>query len=376
MNRLYGIYRRIVDIHESFFICRIPVNAETSAGNLVVEDEKEKAMEKFINNAPFALVVLFLVIGFVLLIKGADFFVEGSSSVAKRLHVPSIIIGLTIVAMGTSLPETAVSVSASITGNNELAVSNVVGSNIFNLMVVIGVCAMIATVNVAKETIKRDIPLSLICAGLLLLLGIVGLGDKSSMTLGHLDGVIFIAAFAGYIFYMVKIALKASKEGRKVEVEGGSDEEIKVHSVPISILFIIGGAAAIAIGGDMTVDAASRIASDLGMSQTLIGLTIVSIGTSLPELVTSIVAARKNEVDMALGNAIGSNVFNILMVLGIASAISPISIIKENIIDLCVLIVFTICVWIFAGTKKKIGRLEGFVMVALYAAYAVYIIIR
>lgn len=376
MNRLYGIYRRIVDIHESFFICRIPVNAETSAGNLVVEDEKEKAMEKFINNAPFALVVLFLVIGFVLLIKGADFFVEGSSSVAKRLHVPSIIIGLTIVAMGTSLPETAVSVSASITGNNELAVSNVVGSNIFNLMVVIGVCAMIATVNVAKETIKRDIPLSLICAGLLLLLGIVGLGDKSSMTLGHLDGVIFIAAFAGYIFYMVKIALKASKEGRKVEVEGGSDEEIKVHSVPISILFIIGGAVAIAIGGDMTVDAASRIASDLGMSQTLIGLTIVSIGTSLPELVTSIVAARKNEVDMALGNAIGSNVFNILMVLGIASAISPISIIKENIIDLCVLIVFTICVWIFAGTKKKIGRLEGFVMVALYAAYAVYIIIR
>ena len=376
MNRLYGIYRRIVDIHESFFICRIPVNAETSAGNLAVEDEKEKAMEKFINNAPFALVVLFLVIGFVLLIKGADFFVEGSSSVAKRLHVPSIIIGLTIVAMGTSLPETAVSVSASITGNNELAVSNVVGSNIFNLMVVIGVCAMIATVNVAKETIKRDIPLSLICAGLLLLLGIVGLGDKSSMTLGHLDGVIFIAAFAGYIFYMVKIALKASMEGRKVEVEGGSDEEIKVRSVPISILFIIGGAAAIAIGGDMTVDAASRIASDLGMSQTLIGLTIVSIGTSLPELVTSIVAARKNEVDMALGNAIGSNVFNILMVLGIASAISPISIIKENIIDLCVLIVFTICVWIFAGTKKKIGRLEGFVMVALYAAYAVYIIIR
>ena len=274
--------------------------ADVSAGNTVVENEKEKVMENFINNAPFALVVLFLVIGFVLLIKGADFFVEGSSSVAKRLHVPSIIIGLTIVAMGTSLPETAVSVSASIVGNNELAVSNVVGSNIFNLMVVIGVCAMIATVNVAKETIKRDIPLSLICAGLLLLLGIVGLGDKSNMTLGHLDGAIFIAVFAGYIFYMVRIALKASKEGRKVEIEGGSDEEIKVRSVPISILFIIGGAAAIAIGGDITVDAASRIASDLGMSQTLIGLTIVSIGTSLPELVTSIVAARKNEVDMAL----------------------------------------------------------------------------
>ena len=315
-----------------------------------MEREKEKNMEKFINNAPFALVLVFLVIGFVLLIKGADFFVEGSSSVAKRLHVPSIIIGLTIVAMGTSLPETAVSVSASIAGNNELAVSNVVGSNIFNLMVVIGVCAVLATVDVAKETIKRDIPLSLICAGLLMLLGIIGLGDKAGMTLGHLDGLILIVSFAGYIFYMVKIALKASKEGRKVEIEGGSDEDIKLLSVPL--------------------------ASDLGMSQTLIGLTIVSIGTSLPELVTSIVAAKKNEVDMALGNAIGSNVFNILMVLGIASAISPISIITENIIDLCVLIVFTVFVWIFAGTKKKIGKIEGFCMVALYAVYTVYIIIR
>ena len=333
-------------------------------------------MGNFINNAPFALVIVFLIIGFVLLIKGADFFVEGSSSVAKRLHVPSIIIGLTIVAMGTSLPETAVSVSASVTGNNELAVSNVVGSNIFNLMGVIGVCAMIATVNVAKETIKRDIPFSLICAGLLLLLGILGFGDKSGMTLGHFDGVIFIGAFAGYILYMIKIALKASKEGKKVEIECGSDEDIKLIPMPLSIVFIVGGAAAIAVGGDITVDAASRIASDLGMSQTLIGLTIVSIGTSLPELVTSIVAAKKNEVDMALGNAIGSNVFNILMVLGIASAISPISIITENIIDLCVLIVFTICVWIFAGTRKKIGRIEGFSMVALYLIYAVYIIIR
>ena len=333
-------------------------------------------MGNFINNAPFALVLVFLVIGFALLIKGADFFVEGSSSVAKRLHVPSIIIGLTIVAMGTSLPETAVSVSASITGNNELAVSNVVGSNIFNLMVVIGVCAVLATVDVAKETIKRDIPFSLLCAGLLLLLGILGFSDKSGMTLGHLDGVILIALFAGYIFYMVKIALKASKEGKKVEIEGGSDEDIKLVSVPMSILFIVGGAIAIAVGGDMTVDAASRIASELGMSQTLIGLTIVSIGTSLPELVTSIVAARKNEVDMALGNAIGSNVFNILMVLGIASAISPISFIQENITDLCVLMVFTVCAWIFAGTRKKIGKIEGFCMIALYAAYAVYIIIR
>ena len=333
-------------------------------------------MEKFINNAPFALVLVCLIIGFVLLIKGADFFVEGSSSVAKRLHVPSIIIGLTIVAMGTSLPETAVSVSASITGNNELAVSNVVGSNIFNLMVVIGVCAMIATVNVAKETIKRDIPFSLICAGLLLILGILGVGDKSGMMLGHFDGVIFIGAFAGYIFYMIKIALKASKEGKKIEIEGGSDEDIKLISVPLSILFIIGGAAAIAVGGDITVDAASRIASDLGMSQTLIGLTIVSIGTSLPELVTSIVAARKNEVDMALGNAIGSNVFNILMVLGIASAISPIAMNMNNLIDIVILVIVSVYIMALVWKKQLLTRAGGVSMLAVYAAYMVYICVR
>lgn len=212
---MYNTHWQIIDIHESFSSLSILIIAQLSADNTIMDHAKEKNMEKLINNAPFALVLVFLVIGFVLLIKGADFFVEGSSSVAKRLHVPSIIIGLTIVAMGTSLPETAVSVSASITGNNELAVSNVVGSNIFNLMVVIGVCAMIATVEVARETIRRDIPLSLICAGLLLLLGSIGLGDPANMTLGHFDGVIFIGLFAGYIFYMIRIALKANKEGKK-----------------------------------------------------------------------------------------------------------------------------------------------------------------
>ena len=333
-------------------------------------------MEKFINNAPFALVLVCLIIGFVLLIKGADFFVEGSSSVAKRLHVPSIIIGLTIVAMGTSLPETAVSVSASITGNNELAVSNVVGSNIFNLMVVIGVCAMIATVNVAKETIKRDIPFSLICAGLLLILGILGVGDKSGMMLGHFDGVIFIGAFAGYIFYMIKIALKASKEGKKIEIEGGSDEDIKLISVPLSILFIIGGAAAIAVGGDITVDAASRIASDLGMSQTLIGLTIVSIGTSLPELVTSIVATRKGDSGLALGNAIGSNIFNILFILGMSAAISPLNVLGESLTDCIILLISTVILFVLAKTKKTMSRWEGAVGVLLYIVYTAYLLIR
>ena len=330
-------------------------------------------MGDFINNAPFALVIVFLIIGFVLLIKGADFFVEGSSSVAKRLHVPSIIIGLTIVAMGTSLPETAVSVSASITGNNELAVSNVVGSNIFNLMVVIGVCAMIATVNVAKETIKRDIPFSLICAGLLLILGILGVGDKSGMMLGHFDGVIFIGAFAGYIFYMIKIALKASKEGKKIEIEGGSDEDIKLISVPLSILFIIGGAAAIAVGGDITVDAASRIASDLGMSQTLIGLTIVSIGTSLPELVTSVTAARRGNAGIAIGNIVGSNIFNILFVIGTTALICTVPFESKFIIDTVIAVLCGVILWIGTFRHKELRKPCGVVMLLCYVAYFLYL---
>ena len=323
-------------------------------------------MGNFINNAPLALVMVLLVIGFVFLVKGADFFVEGSSSVAKRFNVPSLIIGLTIVAMGTSLPETAVSVTASLVDNNALAVSNAVGSNIFNLMVVIGFCAVMTPVAVDKQTLKRDFPFSVLCAVLLLALGFVG------MELGHVDGAILLVLFAVYIIVLVRIALKHKNSGVAVEEEG----EIKLLSMSRSLIYIVLGGASIAVGGDMVVDSASRIAIDFGMSQTLVGLTIVSIGTSLPELVTSIVAARKNEVDMALGNAIGSNVFNFLMVHGIASAISPIAFITENIIDIIILIVFSIVVWIMAWTKTKLNKGEGLIMLALYIAYAVYICVR
>lgn len=336
-------------------------------------------MENFVNQAPFVLVVLLLVVGFVLLIKGADFFVDGSSNVAKRFHVPSLIIGLTIVAMGTSLPETSVSVTASIAGKNTLAISNVVGSNIFNLMVVIGVCALLAPVPVGKETIKGDIPFSWVCALLLLGLGILGIGDRSSRVLGHLDGIIFLVIFAFYIVTLVKRAVRAAKAGKEPPAETEIEEaeqEAPVLSMPRSLLYIVVGMIAIIFGGDLTVDTASRIAIDLGMSETLVGLTIVSIGTSLPELVTSVVAARKKEVGMALGNAIGSNIYNILMVLGIAAAISPISILTENLIDTVILLVFTFIVWIFAKTKRKIDKVEGAVMVLLYILYAVYICIR
>lgn len=334
-------------------------------------------MQNVINGLPIAAVILLLAVGFAFLVKGADFFVEGSSSIAKKLKVPPIIIGLTIVAMGTSLPETAVSVTASLVQNNELAVSNVVGSNIFNLMFVIGVCSILTPIMVQKATVVRDIPLSLGCALLLLVLGISGLGDKAGMTLGHADGIIFLIVFAGYIFTMVRSAMKARAAGQKVEIEGVEEcDNMKELSYGKSILFLIVGAAAIAFGGDLTVDTASRIAIELGMSQTLVGLTIVSIGTSLPELVTSVVAARKNEVDMAVGNAVGSNIFNILMVLGISSAISPVALIRENLIDIVLLMVFSVMVWIFAGTRKKIERKEGIIMVVVYLVYCAYIIAR
>ncbi len=306
--------------------------------------------------------VVLLVIGFVLLIKGADFFVEGSSAVAKMLKVPSIIIGLTIVAMGTSLPECAVSVTASLAGNNALAVSNAVGSNIFNLMVVCGFSALFTPLLVDKSTLKKEFPFSVICAVALLALGAAG------MVLGHLDGVILLVMFAGFMIWMVRSALKARA--------AASDEEYEVLPVWKCVAFILGGIVAIKFGGDFVVEGASSVAKMFGLSENLIGLTIVACGTSLPELVTSVVAARKNELDMALGNVIGSNVFNFLFVLGIAASISPIAFIMENVIDIAILVAMSLLVWVFGWTKQKIEKKEGIIMLLIYVVYLVYICIR
>jgi len=315
---------------------------------------------------------IILVIGFVLLIKGADFFVEGSSSVAKKFNVPSLIIGMTIVAMGTSLPELAVSVTASMVGNNTLAVSNVAGSNIFNLMVVCGACALFTPLTIEKNTLLKEFPFSIICAGLLVVLGFLG------MSLGRVDGIIFLVIFIVYLFWMIRSAKQARNAGDKLEEEEEEfiEEEIKILPMWKCLLFIVGGMIAIKFGGDFVVDGASAIAAGFGLSQTLIGLTIVALGTSLPELVTSIVAARKDEVDMALGNVIGSNIFNILLILGVAAVISPITFLTENIIDIVILIVMSLVVWIFAWTSKEINRKEGIMMLLMYAVYMVYICIR
>ncbi len=329
-------------------------------------------MDKLFQSLPFA--VVFLIIGFALLVKGADAFVEGCSSIAKRYHVPSLIIGMTIVAMGTSLPETAVSITASATGNNSLAISNAVGSNIFNLMVVVGACTLFTSVAVQKATLKLDFPISIACAALLLLLGAIG------SRLGRADGIILIILFAIFILYMIRSAMASRKDHTDFNPEDAAvlseAEEIQVMPMGKSILYIILGGLAIALGGDWVVDGSCTVASFFGLSQTLIGLTIVAMGTSLPELATSVVAARKGEVDMALGNVIGSNIFNILMVLGIAATASPVAFITENMIDIAVLIAFSILVWILAWTKQELDKKEGICMLLLYVAYMIYICIR
>ena len=304
---------------------------------------------------------LLLVVGFVLLIKGADFFVDGSSSVAKRLKVPSLIIGLTIVAMGTSAPECAVSISAALAGSNELAISNAVGSNIMNLMFICGVCALMCPMNVKKSSLLQEYPISVGAAALLMVFGLTG------MIVGRLEGIILLLLFAAFLTWMVMSALKSRQE---------AEEEYKVLPVWKCILFIVGGMAAIVFGADFVVDSASAIAASFGLSENLIGLTIVAFGTSLPELVTSVVAARKGEVDMALGNVVGSNIFNILLVLGIAGAISPISFIGENIVDIAALIVMSALVWIMAWKNKKLVRWNGAVMVVVYLGYMVYVCMR
>ena len=328
--------------------------------------------------------IIILIVGFVLLIKGADFFVEGSSAVAKRLRIPSMIIGMTIVAMGTSLPECAVSVTASLTGNNTLAISNAIGSNIFNLLVVCGVCTLFVPLAVQKSTLQKEFPLSIFCAGLLLLLGYLG------MTLGHIDGIILIIIFAGYLLWMIQSARNARNQtfadedsdtaGSKTSLSAEEIEQVasNINLLPAwkCIIFILGGMIAIKYGGDFVVNGASAIASSLGLSQTLIGLTIIAMGTSLPELVTSIVAAKKDEVDMAVGNVIGSNIFNILLVLGVAAAISPVGFIMENMIDIAFLILISVITLVFAWTSKEINRKEGIIMLLLYAVYMVYICMR
>lgn len=300
-----------------------------------------------------------LLIGFLLLIKGADFFVEGSSSLARILRIPSVIIGLTIVAMGTSAPEASVSINAALAGSNDIAISNVVGSNIFNGLVVVGVCAVLAAFHTNKDILKRDMPLNICVSVILCLMFLDG-------KLSRIDGLLLLAGMALYLYFMVRSALKNREQG----------DDIQTLSLPRSLLYIAGGLVAVIFGGDMVVDNACLIATSWGVSQNFIGLTIIAIGTSLPELVTSIVATRKGDSGLALGNAIGSNLFNILFILGMSAVISPLHVLGESLIDCIILTASAVLLYLFARSDKKMARWEGGICILLYIFYTIYLFLR
>lgn len=308
--------------------------------------------------------IILLVVGFVCLIKGADFFVDGASRLALKFKVPSLIIGMTIVAMGTSAPECAVSISASVAGNNGMAISNVIGSNMFNLLVVCGICAVLAPLAVNKSTIKKDFPFAIIVGLILLGFGSWGMG------VNRIEGIIMLVIFAIFIWNMISTAKK-----NKEETDMTDDVPVAFSWVKV-LLSIGGGLVAIVLGGQLVVNSAEVIAAGFGLSENLIGLTVCAIGTSLPELVTSIVAARKGEVDMAIGNVIGSNIFNILLVLALASAISPVAMTMENVIDLIILTAISVMMLVMIIPKKQLNRICGGVCVAVYVIYMVYICMR
>ena len=301
-----------------------------------------------------------LMVGFVFLIKGADFFVEGSSSLAKLLRVPTVIIGLTIVAMGTSAPEAAVSITAGLSGNNDIALGNIIGSNIFNLLVVVGVCALLKRFEPDKNIMKRDFLVSILAAVFLFIFLWNG-------TLSRIEGVVLLVGMAAYLFVTVRDAIRSREE---------ADDTIKTLAPWMSGLYILGGVAAVVFGGDMVVDNASLIAAKFGLSQNLIGLTIVAIGTSLPELVTSIVAAKKGESGLALGNVIGSNLINILFILGMSSGLHAITASAESLIDVAVLIVMSVAMFLGCRMKGSMGKAGGAVSVLAYLCYTGYIICR
>lgn len=319
---------------------------------------------------------ILLIIGFALLIKGADIFVDGASKVAKKFGIPAVIVGLTIVSIGTSAPELAVSVIGALKGANEITVGNILGSNIFNTLMVLGVTSIIMPIVIKKSTISKDFIISVIVAIVLLALTFGSMIWGGIPQINRLSGIILLVLCIAYIVSLI-IATKKSNNSCENSDSEEDEEEVKVLTCIIKILFGIIG---VVIGGQMVVDSATNIATAFGMSQKLIGLTIVAVGTSLPELVTSMVAAIKQENDIALGNIFGSNIFNILLILGASATIKPMSVSPQLGIDLIFLIVVTLILgaFMFIGKegKSKLSRKEGIVLVLIYIAYVVYIVMR
>lgn len=307
-----------------------------------------------------AVALLFLVVGFVMLVKGADWFVEGASKVAEKFGIPQLVIGLTIVAIGTSLPEAAVSTSAALKGSAEITIGNVVGSNILNILLILGITSVISPLAVQKSTVKYELPMVI---GATVLLAALGLLDG---TVGRVDGLILLAGMVFYLLYLLRMA----KKGQASALEEPEQSEKQDSMLK---LILIGGVM-IVWGSDITVDAATALARIFGMSERLIGLTIVAFGTSLPELVTSATAAIKGKADIAVGNIVGSNLFNILFVVGIAATITPVVYQPAFLADTIVCIATAVLLWLCVARKQKLQRQGGVILLAGYIGYFLYLI--
>lgn len=313
--------------------------------------------------------ILYIIIGVALVLWGADRLTDGASALARRMNIPEIIIGLTIVAAGTSAPELFVSVASALKGVPDLAVGNVVGSNIMNTLLIVGVTAMVAPMAIARTTVRKDIPFTV---GASLLLTILCLDTFASLvltgnTISRIDGIVLLAAFAFFMAYTLRMARKG---GGAAPSEGG---DTKAANPWLSVLWVLIGLACLVYGSDLFVDAASFVARQLNVSDSIIGLTIVAGGTSLPELATSVVAARKGRSAMAIGNVIGSNVFNILAILGLTAVICPMQIGGITIVDLMTMLLSMLLVWLFCYTKLTVARWEGAVLTLCYVAYAAWL---
>lgn len=317
--------------------------------------------------------VVLLIVGMALLVKGADWFVSGSSAIAKALKIPPLIIGLTLVSMGTSAPEASVSINSAINGMNDMSIGNVVGSNIFNTLFILGVSSIILPLSIGKDMKKYDIPIMVALYGILLLFAFV----ITPLKLDIFESVAFLLLFVGYTaFLIVRTKMENKKKVTVGESAAAPEKEKKPRPLWLCIILAVVGLAGIIFGGDLVVDNASAIAKALGMSEVLVGLTIVAVGTSLPELVTSIVASVKKENDIAIGNVIGSNIFNIIFILGLSSTISNLTLAPSTLTDMLVMLGSGLIIFVIALFSKKMTRWQGVITVLLYIGYLSYIIVR
>ena len=314
----------------------------------------------------FLINLVVLVVGFVLLIKGADYFVEGASKIADKLGIPQLVIGLTIAAFGTSAPEAAISISSAIKGNTGIAIGNIIGSNIMNILLILGITSCITVLKVAKSTVYYEIPFVIFITTVLVVIG----GTQGK--LGFISGIILWALFILFFVYLIKMAKSGKSDGI---VEEGEAYDGKKDSMIKLIFITLAGMAAIVIGSDLTVDGATEIAKILGISDRIIGLTIVAFGTSLPELITSVTAGIKGKADIAIGNIVGSNIFNILFVLGATSLIKSVPYSTNFVIDGIVAIAAAVLLFLGVVRKKQLGRMVGIIMLIAYAGYFAYLIV-